>query len=56
MSLKTLQTYAKKLVDADRCAMFLSDKKNEELYADLFDEGMADGNGRNVFTKGKEIR
>lgn len=50
------QTYAKRLVDADRCAMFLTDEKSNELHADLFDEGKLDENGCGIFSKGKEIR
>lgn len=48
--------YAKRLVDADRCAMFLTDEDTKELHADLFDEGKQDESGCDIFSKGKEIR
>ncbi|CAB4042739.1 cAMP and cAMP-inhibited cGMP 3, 5 -cyclic phosphodiesterase 10A, partial [Paramuricea clavata] len=51
-----VMTYAKRLVEADRCAMFLTDEKTNELHADLFDEGKLDENGCAFFSKGKEIR
>ncbi|XP_071801012.1 cAMP and cAMP-inhibited cGMP 3',5'-cyclic phosphodiesterase 10A-like [Asterias amurensis] len=47
--------FAKSLVSADRCALFLLDAKTEELYADLFDEGKV-VSGQPVFTKKKQIR
>ena len=40
---------------ADRCAMFLVDRRKQELYSDLFDEGKEE-NGTPVFTKKQEIR
>ena len=43
-------------MDADRCAMFLTDEKTGELHADLFDEGRLDDNGCDIFSKGREIR
>ena len=51
-----MQIYAKRLVEADRCAMFLTDEKTDELHADLFDEGKLDENGCDTFSKGREIR
>ena len=33
------QTYAKKLVKADRTSLFLVDNKTRELYARVFDTG-----------------
>ncbi|XP_038079334.1 cAMP and cAMP-inhibited cGMP 3',5'-cyclic phosphodiesterase 10A-like [Patiria miniata] len=47
--------FAKSLVNADRCALFLLDPKTEELYADLFDEGKVI-NGQPIFTKKQQIR
>ena len=49
------QAFAKRLVNADRCALFMVDSKTEELYANLFDEGDEDGSGYK-FRNGAEIR
>lgn len=49
------QIYAKNLVNADRCALFQVDHKNQELYSDLFDIGEVK-EGKPVFKKTKEIR
>lgn len=49
------QAFAKRLVNADRCALFMLDSKSEELYANLFDEGDEDGSGY-TFRNGAEIR
>ena len=49
------QAFAKRLVNADRCALFMLDSKSEELYANLFDEGDEDGSGYK-FRNGAEIR
>ncbi|KAI4567589.1 hypothetical protein MJT46_008802 [Ovis ammon polii x Ovis aries] len=49
------QIYAKNLVNADRCALFQVDHKNQELYSDLFDIG-EEKEGKPVFKKTKEIR
>lgn len=50
-----LQAFAKRLVNADRCALFMVDLKSDELYANLFDEGDEDGSGFR-FRNGVEIR
>lgn len=42
-------------MNADRCALFQVDHKNQELYSDLFDIGEVK-EGRPVFKKTKEIR
>ena len=55
LSFNFQQMFAKSLVCADRCALFLLDAKTEELYADLFDEGKV-VSGQPVFTKKKQIR
>jgi len=49
------QAFAKRLVNADRCALFMLDSKTEELYANLFDEGDEDGS-EYKFRNGVEIR
>ena len=49
------QAFAKRLVNADRCALFMLDSKTAELYANLFDEGDEDGSGYK-FRNGVEIR
>lgn len=49
------QAFAKRLVNADRCALFMLDSKTEELYANLFDEGDEDSSGYK-FRNGTEIR
>ena len=46
----SLQLFAKNLVDADRCALFLVDEVKKEIYADMFDEGKEE-NGKPIFTK-----
>ncbi|XP_036173496.1 cAMP and cAMP-inhibited cGMP 3',5'-cyclic phosphodiesterase 10A isoform X2 [Myotis myotis] len=53
--LEHIMIYAKNLVNADRCALFQVDHKNQELYSDLFDIGEVK-EGRPVFKKTKEIR
>ncbi len=50
------QTYTKKLVNADRCTLFMHDREKGELYADLFDEGKVNDNGEPVFTKMDIVR
>ncbi|XP_033101173.1 cAMP and cAMP-inhibited cGMP 3',5'-cyclic phosphodiesterase 10A-like isoform X2 [Anneissia japonica] len=50
-----IMTFTKSLVNADRCALFLLDETNNELYADLFDEGL-ELDGKPVFTKKNQIR
>ena len=53
-----MQAFAKRLVNADRCALFMVDAKSNELYANLFDEGDEgdeDGVG-SKFRNGAEIR
>lgn len=50
-----MQAFAKRLVNADRCALFMVDAKSNELYANLFDEGDEDGLGYK-FRNGAEIR
>ncbi|XP_041461752.1 cAMP and cAMP-inhibited cGMP 3',5'-cyclic phosphodiesterase 10A-like [Lytechinus variegatus] len=52
---KHIMMFAKSLVSADRCALFLVDNKAEELYADLFDDGI-DKDGKPVFVKRSQIR
>lgn len=42
-------------MNADRCALFQVDHKNQELYSDLFDIG-EEKEGKPVFKKTKEIR
>ena len=49
------QMFAKSLVSADRCALFLVDTEAEELYADQFDDGL-DRDGKPVFVKRSQIR
>lgn len=49
------QAFAKRLVNADRCALFMVDSKSDELYANLFDDGDEDGSGYK-FRNGLEIR
>ncbi|XP_039204857.1 cAMP and cAMP-inhibited cGMP 3',5'-cyclic phosphodiesterase 10A isoform X5 [Crotalus tigris] len=53
--LENIMIYAKNLVNADRCALFQVDLKNNELYSDLFDIGEVH-EGKPVFRKTKEIR
>ncbi|XP_060128786.1 cAMP and cAMP-inhibited cGMP 3',5'-cyclic phosphodiesterase 10A isoform X1 [Zootoca vivipara] len=53
--LENIMIYAKNLVNADRCALFQVDQKNNELYSDLFDIG-EEHEGKPVFKKTKEIR
>uniref|UniRef100_A0ABM5FYJ4 cAMP and cAMP-inhibited cGMP 3',5'-cyclic phosphodiesterase 10A isoform X5 n=1 Tax=Pogona vitticeps TaxID=103695 RepID=A0ABM5FYJ4_9SAUR len=53
--LEHIMIYAKNLVNADRCALFQVDQKNNELYSDLFDIG-EEHEGKPVFKKTKEIR
>ncbi|XP_061480338.1 cAMP and cAMP-inhibited cGMP 3',5'-cyclic phosphodiesterase 10A isoform X5 [Rhineura floridana] len=53
--LENIMIYAKNLVNADRCALFQVDHKNNELYSDLFDIG-EEHEGKPVFKKTKEIR
>ncbi|XP_071820028.1 cAMP and cAMP-inhibited cGMP 3',5'-cyclic phosphodiesterase 10A-like isoform X1 [Apostichopus japonicus] len=50
-----IMTFAKDLVQADRCTLFLLDGQTEELYADLFDEGLTK-DGRPIYSKKKQIR
>ena len=50
-----MQAFAKSLVNADRCALFMVDSKSNELYANLFDDGDEDGSGYK-FRNGAEIR
>ncbi|XP_077977683.1 cAMP and cAMP-inhibited cGMP 3',5'-cyclic phosphodiesterase 10A-like [Glandiceps talaboti] len=50
-----IMTFAKNLVNADRCALFLVDQARNELYADMFDEGK-DSGGMPVFSKKRQIR
>ena len=51
----TFQTFAKTLVNADRCSLFLVDSKCDELYANLFDIGTNE-NCENSSKKNKKIR
>ncbi|KAL9969158.1 hypothetical protein ACROYT_G021335 [Oculina patagonica] len=53
--IEKIMAFAKRLVNADRCALFMLDTKSEELYANLFDEGDEDGSGYK-FRNGAEIR
>ncbi|XP_043925516.1 cAMP and cAMP-inhibited cGMP 3',5'-cyclic phosphodiesterase 10A isoform X2 [Protopterus annectens] len=53
--LEHIMIYAKNLVNADRCALFQVDQKNQELYSDLFDIG-EEHEGKPIFKKTKEIR
>ncbi|XP_049621106.1 cAMP and cAMP-inhibited cGMP 3',5'-cyclic phosphodiesterase 10A-like [Suncus etruscus] len=53
--LENIMIYAKNLVNADRCALFLVDHKNRELYSDLLDIG-EEKDGKPIFKKTKEIR
>ncbi|XP_031554840.1 cAMP and cAMP-inhibited cGMP 3',5'-cyclic phosphodiesterase 10A-like [Actinia tenebrosa] len=53
--IEKIMAFAKKLVNADRCSLFLLDTKTNELYANLFDEGDEDGTGFK-FKNGLEIR
>ncbi|XP_070569294.1 cAMP and cAMP-inhibited cGMP 3',5'-cyclic phosphodiesterase 10A-like [Ptychodera flava] len=50
-----IMTFAKNLVNADRCALFQIDDERKELYAEMFDEGN-DQDGQPVFSKKKKIR
>ncbi|XP_020627425.1 cAMP and cAMP-inhibited cGMP 3',5'-cyclic phosphodiesterase 10A-like [Orbicella faveolata] len=53
--IEKIMAFAKRLVNADRCALFMVDSKSDELYANLFDEGDEDGSGFK-FRNGAEIR
>lgn len=53
--IEKIMAFAKRLVNADRCALFMVDAKSNELYANLFDEGDEDGLGYK-FRNGAEIR
>lgn len=53
--IEKIMAFAKRLVNADRCALFMVDLKSDELYANLFDEGDEDGSGFR-FRNGVEIR
>lgn len=53
--IEKIMAFAKRLVNADRCALFMLDSKTEELYANLFDEGDEDGS-EYKFRSGVEIR
>jgi len=55
MLVKKIMLYAKELVQADRCALFLVDHDTAELYANLFDEGKM-MHGRPVFSKKPTLR
>ena len=48
------QSYAKKLVDADRASLFLVDARTKELYARIFDIGRDDKNGLETFSVNDE--
>ncbi|XP_048577494.1 cAMP and cAMP-inhibited cGMP 3',5'-cyclic phosphodiesterase 10A isoform X2 [Nematostella vectensis] len=50
--IEKIMAFAKKLVNADRCSLFLLDQASEELFANLFDDGNEDGS----FRCGNEIR
>lgn len=47
--------FAKTLVQADRCSLFLLDAKTNELYCNLFDTGEKQ-NDEAIFEKRNEIR
>lgn len=53
--IEKIMAFAKRLVSADRCSLFMFDLKTSELYANLFDEGDEDGSGFK-FRSGREIR
>ncbi|EDV24450.1 uncharacterized protein TRIADDRAFT_25862, partial [Trichoplax adhaerens] len=53
--LEIIMVSAKKLLNADRCALFLVDNENQELYADLFDESEPFGDIK-IVPKEKDIR
>lgn len=53
--IEKIMAFAKRLVNADRCALFMVDSRSDELYANLFDEGDEDGTGFK-FRSGVEIR
>lgn len=53
---KKILSFTKDLVNADRCSLFLVDEDKQELYADIFDEGVKDEEGKDVFTKKSMIR
>ncbi|EDO32086.1 predicted protein, partial [Nematostella vectensis] len=44
--IEKIMAFAKKLVNADRCSLFLLDQASEELFANLFDDGNEDGSFR----------
>uniref|UniRef100_F7BQ75 Phosphodiesterase n=1 Tax=Ciona intestinalis TaxID=7719 RepID=F7BQ75_CIOIN len=50
-----IMRFAKTLVSADRCALFLHDKEAGELYSNLFDNGEV-MDGKSVFSKKTELR
>ncbi|XP_071954922.1 cAMP and cAMP-inhibited cGMP 3',5'-cyclic phosphodiesterase 10A-like [Antedon mediterranea] len=50
-----IMMFTKSLVSADRCALFLLDEDNDELYVDLFDEGL-EIDGKPVFARKNQIR
>ncbi|XP_052792233.1 cAMP and cAMP-inhibited cGMP 3',5'-cyclic phosphodiesterase 10A-like [Mya arenaria] len=51
-----IMTFTKELVSADRCGLLLVDEERKELFADYFDEGATDEEGRPVYTKASQIR
>ncbi|XP_067674184.1 cAMP and cAMP-inhibited cGMP 3',5'-cyclic phosphodiesterase 10A-like [Haliotis asinina] len=53
---QTIMYHTKDLVQADRSALFLVDEEKKELFADYFDEGVTDEDGKPVFTKKCQIR
>ncbi|KAJ8297983.1 hypothetical protein KUTeg_024514 [Tegillarca granosa] len=53
---QNVMTFTKELVNADRCSLFLVDDENNELFADIFDEGKKDENGRPLLSKKSKIR
>lgn len=53
--IEKIMAFAKRLVSADRCALFMLDTRTSELYANLFDEGDEDSSGFK-FRNGTEIR
>ncbi|XP_074657993.1 cAMP and cAMP-inhibited cGMP 3',5'-cyclic phosphodiesterase 10A-like [Tubulanus polymorphus] len=54
--IRRIMTFAKNLVCANRCSLFLVDREKQEIYADLFDEGIIDAENQPVYTKKEQIR
>jgi len=54
--LQKIITYTKRLLSADRCALFLLDKVKQELYSNIFDEGEVGEDGEPVYSTSTAVR